>query len=109
VPDYAPAGIRLVGGRITAVAERRAAYVLYEKGRTLLSVFALPARGMRVSLPGTHVTYRGQPYVTYERGGYRTVSWTEDEMVFGVVSTLDYPALLECADRLREERAARRA
>jgi hypothetical protein len=70
--------------------------------------FALPARGVRVSLPGTRTTYRGQSYITYEREGYRTVSWTEDEMVFGLVSTLDYSALLECADRLRQERAARR-
>jgi mycothiol system anti-sigma-R factor len=108
VPDYTPAGIRLLGGRITEFAERRAAYVLYEKGHTLLSVFAVPVRGVRISLPGGRVTYRGQAYVTYERGGYRTVSWTEDEMVFGLVSTLDYSALLECADRLREERTARR-
>jgi anti-sigma factor (TIGR02949 family) len=108
VPDYTPAGIRLLGGRITEFAERRAAYILYEKGHTLLSVFTLPARGVPVSLPGTRVTYRGQAYVTYERGGYRTVSWTEDEMVFGLVSTLDYDALFECADRLREERTARR-
>ncbi len=108
VPDYAPAGIRLLGGRITEFAERRAAYILYEKGHTLLSVFALPARGVAVSLPGTRVAYRGQTYITYEREGYRTVSWTEDEMVFGLVSTLDYGALFECADRLREERTARR-
>jgi hypothetical protein len=29
-------------------------------------------------------------------------------MVFGLASTLDHDALLECADRLREERTARR-
>jgi mycothiol system anti-sigma-R factor len=108
VPDYTPGGIRLLGGRITEFAERRAAYILYEKGHTLLSVFALPARGVAVSLPGARVAYRGQTYITYEREGYRTVSWTEDEMVFGLVSTLEYPALFECADRLREERTARR-
>ncbi len=108
VPDYTPAGIRLLGGRITEFAERRAAYILYEKGHTLLSVFALPARGVSVSLPGTQVTYQGHTYVTHERGGNRTVSWAEDEMVFGLVSTLDYSALFECADRLREERTARR-
>ncbi len=108
VPDYTPAGIRLLGGRITEFAERRAAYILYEKGHTLLSVFALPVRGVAVSLPGTRVAYRGQTYVTHAREGHRTVSWTEDEMVFGLVSTLDYPALFECADRLREERTARR-
>ncbi len=106
VPDYSPAGIRLVGGRITEVRERRAAYVLYEKGRTLLSVFILPAGADRMTLAGTRVTYRGQAYVTQERKGYRTVSWADGQGVFGLVSTLDYDALLECADRLREERAS---
>ena len=49
--------------------------------------------------------YRGQEYVTYERKGFRTVSWTDGQAVYGLVSMLDYDALLECADRLREERS----
>ncbi len=106
VPDYSPAGIRLVGGRIAEVRERRAAYVLYEKGHTLLSVFILPVGGDSPALAGTRVMYRGQEYVTQARKGYRTVSWTDGHGVFGLVSTLDYDTLLECADRLREERAS---
>jgi hypothetical protein len=58
------------------------------------------------ALGGTRVSYRGQEYVAQERNGYRTVSWTEGQAVFGLVSMLDYPALLECADRLREARQA---
>jgi len=106
VPDYSPAGIRLIGARLAEAHERNAAYLLYEKGRTLLSVFMVPVSGPNTVLPGDHVAYRGHEYMTTERKGYRTVSWSEGRMLFGLVSMLDYPALLECADRLRVEYAS---
>jgi mycothiol system anti-sigma-R factor len=104
VPDYSPSGIRLIGARLADAYERRAAYLLYEKGRTLLSVFmlALPDGS---ALGGTPVSYRGHDYRRDERKGYHTVTWTDGRAVFGLVSSLDYEALLECADRLRLERA----
>ncbi|MGH7265042.1 MAG: anti-sigma factor family protein [Candidatus Rokuibacteriota bacterium] len=106
VPDYSPAGIRLLGARIAGIGGHKAAYVLYEKGHTLLSVFMVPASD-REMLVGSRLSYRGHEYVTQERNGYRTVSWTEGPAVFGLVSMLDYPALLECADRLREARKSK--
>jgi mycothiol system anti-sigma-R factor len=36
VPDYSASGIRLIGARLADADERRAAYLLYEKGHTLL-------------------------------------------------------------------------
>jgi hypothetical protein len=33
------------------------------------------------------------------------VAWTDGLAIFGLVSGLDYEALLECADRLRQARA----
>lgn len=104
VPDYSPAGIRLLGARIVGVHERKAADVLYKKGHTLLSVFMMPATGHDATLTGTRVTYRGQEYVTQDRKGYRTAAWSDGQAVFALVSMLDYEALLECADSLREER-----
>jgi anti-sigma factor RsiW len=106
-PDYSSAGIRLIGGRIAELNGRCIAYVLYEKGHTLLSVFIVPPGDGDGALTGTRVWYRGQEYLTGEHRGYRTVSWAEGQAVFGLVSTLDYATLLECADRLREERASR--
>lgn len=105
VPDYTPAGIRLIGARLAETHERKAAYLLYEKGRTLLSVFMVPTSGLDAHLSGTRVSYGGAAYVTSERKGYRTVAWTDGQAVYGLVSLLDYEALLECADRLRLERA----
>jgi anti-sigma factor RsiW len=104
VPDYAPAGIRLTGARLAETHERKVAYLLYEKGRTLLSVFVVPTAG-REPLPGRRVAYRGHDYIAYDHKGLRTVSWSDGQAVYGLVSMLDYEALLECADRLRAERA----
>ena len=105
VADFSPAGIRLAGARIAEAGERKAAHVLYEKGRTLLSVFTVPVAGREGELSGTRVTYRGRGYVTLERKGYRTVSWTEGQVVFGLVSMLDYDSILQCADTLRSARS----
>ncbi len=105
VADYSQAGIRLAGARIAEASERKAAYILYEKGHTLLSVFMVPASATSTELKGARVSYGGHEYITAERKGYRTVSWTDGQTVYGLVSLLDYDALLECADRLRAERA----
>jgi anti-sigma factor (TIGR02949 family) len=106
VPDYSPAGIRLVGGRIAQAEAREVAYLLYEKGHVLMSVF-MASGGDAGTLRGRSMSYRGQEYRVLERKGYRTVSWAEEPTVFSLVSMLDYEALLECADRLRAERAGR--
>ena len=104
VPDYSPSGIHLTGARLTDAHERKAAYLLYEKGRTLLSVFVIPVSATDGTLSGRRVSYRDHDYVTYERKGFRTVSWTDGQALYGLVSMLDYESLLECADRLRMER-----
>jgi anti-sigma factor RsiW len=105
VPDYSPSGIHLAGARLAEAHERKAAYLLYERGRTLLSVFMVPVSASEARLPGRRVSYRDHDYVVYEQKGYRTVSWSDGQAVYGLVSMLDYDALLECADRLRAERA----
>lgn len=105
VSDYSPSGIRLVGARLADAAEQKAAYVLYEKGHTLLSVFMVPVSGDGSDLRGKRVSYRGHEYITLEPKGYRTVSWVDGHTLLGLVSMLDYEALLECADRLRADRA----
>jgi len=108
VPDYSLAGIRLLGARLTETHERKTAYLLYEKGSTLLSVFMVPRSPREGRLDGAVVAYRGHDYVTRQWKGYRTVSWRDEPATFVLVSMLDYDAILECADRLRGERAAQR-
>ena len=81
-------------------------HLLYAKGHTLLSVFML--RFDDVAPPGSRVLFRGQDYPAAERKGHRAVAWSDGDTVFGLVSSLDYEALLTCADHLREERARAR-
>ncbi|MGH7396701.1 MAG: anti-sigma factor family protein [Candidatus Rokuibacteriota bacterium] len=109
VSDYSPSGIRLVGARLADAGARKAAYVLYEKGHTLMSVFTVPTSTWDPVPDGQRVSYRGHDYMTMDRKGFHTVTWTDGHTVFGLVSMLEYAALLECADRLREDgaRAAR--
>lgn len=105
VPDYSSAGIRLIGARVVDLEGSKTAYVLYEKGHTLLSVFATRLGGREPGLEGTPIAYRGHRYLMSQHKGFRTVAWADGQAVFGLVSMLDADALLACADRLRTERA----
>jgi anti-sigma factor RsiW len=107
VPDYSPAGIRLIGARLADAHQQKAAYLFYEKGRTLLSVFIVPVGDGDARLTGTPAVFRGQQYLTKDVKGYHTVSWADGRAIFSLVSALDCDAVLECADRLRLERADR--
>src|SRR5688500_53527 len=71
VPDFSASGIRLVGARLAEADERRAAYLLYEKGHTLLSVFMLPRPAGSPPLAGTRVSFWGQHSRPEVRKGYR--------------------------------------
>ena len=105
VPDLSPAGIQLVGARIAEADQHKVAYLLYEKGHVLMSVFMVPDAGRRGAPAGTPMSFRGQEYLAQERQGLRAVSWRDGQTLFSLVSTLDYTALLECAEQLRAERA----
>jgi mycothiol system anti-sigma-R factor len=97
VPDFSPSGIHLLGGRLSDLSDRPVAYLLYEKGRSLVSLFAFPSRGL--SLPARGWVRVGEAwfYMT-EAKGAEVVLWTQGELAYALVSSLDRQALLECAD-----------
>ena len=97
VPDFTPSGIRLVGGRISEFSGHQAAYLLYEKGRSLVSLFVFPSRGLE--LPESGWERIGQRrYFFAEFKGQQVVIWTQGESAFALVSQLNRDALLECAE-----------
>jgi anti-sigma factor RsiW len=108
VADFSRAGIHLIGARLARPGDLRVAYVLYEKGHTLLSAFLVPEAEGRERLAGRRVSYRGRAYVVAERKGHRLAGWTEGPVILGLVSMLDEEALLECAAHLRATRDATR-
>ena len=97
VPDYSPAGIRLIGGRLADAHERQAAYLLYEKGRNLISLFAFPGQGLALTSGGWARVGDGRFYVAKVNGA-EVVVWTQGPLAYALVSSLDREALLECAD-----------
>jgi anti-sigma factor RsiW len=103
VPDFTPSGIRLLGGRLSELEDQEAAYLLYEKGRTLISLFAFMRQG-RILPDGERVSYGGHSFLISQLRGAEVVLWTDREMAFALVSTLPRDALLECAATVLRER-----
>lgn len=97
VPDFSPSGIRLVGGRLADLSDRPVAYLLYEKGRSLISLFAFPRQGLALPARDVIRVGEGQFYVTQVRGA-EVVLWNQGDLAYALVSSLDRQALLECAD-----------
>jgi hypothetical protein len=69
-----------------------------EKGVRISGPTAVARAPLRIGLPTTlDPVSRGREYFTEERRGYRTVSWRDGRVTFGLVSPLDED-LLHCAD-----------
>ncbi len=103
VPDFTPSGIRLLGGRLSELEDQEVAYLLYEKGRNLISLFAFPGRG-RALPDGERVSYGGHSFLVSQLRGAEVVLWTDRELAFALVSTVSRDALLECAATVLRER-----
>ena len=72
------------------------AHLLYEKGRTLLSLYVLSAAD--VSLPSRGwTTLNGHAVVLTDAAGHRVLLGRSGRFTFALVSTLDREALIECA------------
>lgn len=105
VPDFSSSGIRLLGGRLSELGDREVAYLLYEKGRNLVSFFAFPRKGL--AFPQAEwVTHEGNTYVTTHLRGYEMVLWSDGDMAYALVSGLSRDSLLECATAALRERLA---
>lgn len=96
VPDFSPAGIRLVGARLSSLSDREVAYILYEKGRSLVSLFAFARRGFALPADGWIQVGDSRFYVAEVKGA-EVVLWTQGELAYALVSPLNREALLECA------------
>ena len=96
VPDYSSSGIQLLGGRVTTLGGRRAAYIMYEKGRNILSLFAFPA--YEASLDGLkEIRKNGRTFLTGEHQGKQTVFWKSGTMTYALVSNVGWDELFQCA------------
>lgn len=97
VPDFSPSGIRLVGGRLADLSDRQVAYLLYEKGRNQISLFAFPSRGLAFPR-GEGARGGDKRFYVAKVDGAEVVVWTQGPLAYALVSSLDRESLLECAD-----------
>lgn len=97
VPDFSPTGIRLVGARLSSLSDREVAYLLYEKGRNLVSLFAFPSRGLALPADGW-IRVGDTRFFVAEVKGAEVVVWTQGALAYALVSSLDREALIECAE-----------
>ncbi|MFQ5881496.1 MAG: anti-sigma factor family protein [Candidatus Methylomirabilales bacterium] len=96
VPDYSPTGIQLLGGRVTRLAGRRAATIVYEKGRSIISLFAFPRYG--ASLTGLEEIRRAdRAFLVGEYRGQRMVLWDRGGVTYALVSNVGWDELFQCA------------
>jgi anti-sigma factor RsiW len=96
VPDYSASGIHLLGGRVTEFGGRRAAYIVYEKGRNIISLFAFP--GYEASLSGLKEIQRyGRTFLTGEYRGQQIILWEGGKMTYALVSDVGWDELFQCA------------
>lgn len=96
VPDYSAAGIRLLGGRVTRLVGHRAAYIVYEKGRNIISLFAFPRYGG--ALEGLEeVELSGMVFHTAAYQGKHILLWDSGDMTYALVSDISWDQLVDCA------------
>ncbi len=99
VPDYSRTGIRLLGGRVTDLSDRRAAFIVYEKNRRTISLFTFPRYGEGFAR-ATAVKRDGRTFYTQEARGYQVLLWEEREMAYALVADLGWDELFQCAEGL---------
>jgi anti-sigma factor RsiW len=97
VPDYSATGIQLLGGRVTELGGRRAGYIVYEKGRNIISLFAFPR--YEASLSGLQEIRRnGRTFLTGEYLMKQILLWKSGEMTYALVSDVGWDELFKCAE-----------
>jgi anti-sigma factor RsiW len=93
-PDVPPEGgeLRLLGGSVGYVLDRKAAVVSYALRRHRVTLLAFPADGLRWPAPDHDAG--GVPARTVAQRGFRAILWRSGELGYALVSDVN-PAELE--------------
>lgn len=87
-PEFRQAGVRLLGGRISHIQDRPAAYVRYELPRGQASLFILDDPEHRFGGGGREVRVGDARVRLVNARGYNVAVWRSDEIVYSLVSDL---------------------
>lgn len=88
-PDLVRAGLHMVGGRISHIQDRPAAYVRYEQPRGHLGLFIVDDPDHRFGSAGRPVQMGGAVVRMVNARGYNVAVWRHDEIVYSLVSDLE--------------------
>jgi len=92
-PDLGRAGLRLVGGRISHIKDRAAAYVRYEQPRGQLGLIIVDDPERRFGSAGRAVQVGDATVRLVNLRGYNVAVWRQEGIVYSLVSDLDEPDL----------------
>jgi anti-sigma factor RsiW len=105
--DFAPAvpgdrgELRLQGGAVGYVLDRKAAAISYALRRHRVTLLAFPGAGL--AWPGTNRSAGGVPAFALSQRGFRVVMWRAGEMVYALVSDVSAEDLERLASELAPE------
>ncbi|MFQ5846716.1 MAG: anti-sigma factor family protein [Candidatus Methylomirabilales bacterium] len=96
VPDYSTSGIQLLGARVARLSGRRAGYIVYEKGRNIISLFAFPRYGADFS-GLTEIRRDGRSFLSGEYQGQQILLWESGKTTYALVSDVGWDEIFQCA------------
>jgi anti-sigma factor RsiW len=101
VPRVAPPSsptVQLVGGRLSNIQNRDAAYIMYDDRGARISLFSYPVDGA-ISMPNDFAERRvgGRTMMVGKHRGYNVVAWESRDVLYSLVSEVDPSELLDLA------------
>ncbi len=105
--DFAPAvpggrgDLRLLGGAVGYVLDRKAAAISYGLGRHRVTLLVFPGEG--IALPEANRSLGGIPAFATSRRGFETLLWRGGDLVYALVSDANPKELEQVAAELARE------
>ncbi len=97
-PQTPRSNVRLVGARLSNIANQDAAYVMYDHRGARISLFAYPKPKRFGTPPGFEERrVHGQPLLVGQHRGYNVVTWSQGQTVYSLVSDVDASELIDLA------------
>lgn len=99
--DPSAANVQLVGGRLSNIKNRDAAYIMYDDRGARISLFAYPIDG-RVSVPRNFQERRigNRNVMVGKHRGYNVVAWEAGDVLYSLVSEVDPTELVQLASTI---------
>lgn len=92
-PEFRKSDVRLVGGRISHIKDRPAAYMRYQLPHGQLGLFIVEDPDRRLGGSGRPLHVGPATVRMMNAHGYNVAVWRDDRIVYSLVSDLDAPAL----------------